>query len=591
MDPVLRDQPSTTESDVQLGNIRSELNDFAEQNKIPSLEDRIKRGLSPVGIIALHETRQRVEKLAAKLDASFADVLKMTVGIQTSGPWEYVSKLKNATDPATKIWIMTNAVGTLGNEREMDMTSTEFLEDIKRIDRLLDEANENPDVFFEKAKEYVLEKSQERFRIEEGVPISEMDNGFVAMATNGYEAGIIQDADGMLFVGAKQIDDEVFEKWGLKSETREDRGRRVNFFVNAKGEAVVKKLYPGFVIVLSRNFELAKAIVKSVVSEDRLEELNAAVLGHKVYAPTSLQSVEEEKLEGISKIKIRRHVTLEDFEGESGEKTLQESFYSQLALLKASETLKDRVALTRKNKREKKIGGKWVREPELDDMAEKTKAKVAQKIDELRYMMQVLGHDLDNLPEHINKIVDMAGGAGDLGMAATVEMMARGKKISNTEIVDPVPELAKFNRLLVAQMDLPEEFKEVVHPKVESLQEANITPDSIVLAKHACGTLTDEIIEKWVSSDSPVLCLMTCCQDKAKDQPARYNLSQDEWRNLCKESAKTNNADPKKQAEGMVAMNKLDNARVEYLKRHGFKAELIKTDKFPKGDMIIARRI
>ncbi len=32
-------------------------------------------------------------------------------------------------------------------------------------------------------------------------------------------------------------------------------------------------------------------------------------------------------------------------------------------------------------------------------------------------------------------------------------------------------------------------------------------------------------------------------------------------------------------------------ARVEYLRRHGFKAELSTTDKFPKGDVIIARRL
>jgi hypothetical protein len=32
-------------------------------------------------------------------------------------------------------------------------------------------------------------------------------------------------------------------------------------------------------------------------------------------------------------------------------------------------------------------------------------------------------------------------------------------------------------------------------------------------------------------------------------------------------------------------------ARVEYLRRHGFEAKLVTTDKFPKGDVIVARRL
>jgi hypothetical protein len=134
------------------------------------------------------------------------------------------------------------------------------------------------------------------------------------------------------------------------------------------------------------------------------------------------------------------------------------------------------------------------------------------------------------------------------------------------------------------------------------LQDAKITPESMVVAKHACGTLTDSIIEQWRDSKSKVMVLMTCCQDEARNEPARYGFSQEEWSRLCRESSKTGTDVPEAPGKardralrdletGNRAMKKLDMARVEYLRRHGFAARLDVTDKFPKGDTIIARRL
>ncbi len=576
-------------TEKRINEIKDELDLFAKSRGIQSISDRVKRGLSPVGIVALKETNHKVRDLVYKLNAPYEDVLKMVTEIQTGGPWGYSQELREATNPAVKIWMIVNAINTIGNEREMDMVPEEFLQDIERIKNLLDEAVQDTDSFFVKAKEEVLQKSLEKFRIENGVPISELDNGFVAMATNGYEAGIIQDGDGMLFVGAKEINPEIFKSWELTPEIREDRGRNVTFYVNQKGEAVVKQLYPGFVIVLSRNFELAKAIVEACQSKEKLATINAEVLGHMVYSPTSLRELSFEELLKRHPIKTNKRIQEIPTEGETEKEQFRSSFYNRLAYLKANETFRDRFSAFQKKKIEK--GNGRATSEELDKLAEQTQKKVVQKMEELRYMMDILGPHLESLPNNENKILDMAGGAGDLGLATTIEMLVREKQIKETEIVDPVKELAVFNQLIVEKLDLPNEIKRKIHSKVETLQGAVITPESIVVAKHACGTLTDEIIENWVQSESPILCLMTCCQDKAKDQPARYNLSQEEWRNLCKDSSKTNTPDPKKQAEGMIAMTKLDMARVDYLRRHGFEAELIQTDKFPKGDVIVARRI
>lgn len=124
----------------------------------------------------------------------------------------------------------------------------------------------------------------------------------------------------------------------------------------------------------------------------------------------------------------------------------------------------------------------------------------------------------------------------------------------------------------------------------------------MVVAKHACGTLTDDIISQWRESESGMLVAMTCCQGKAASEPARYGFSQNEWEDLCHSSDLTNTEIPEQPGkareralrrleEGNRAMKKIDMARVEYLRRHGFAAELSTTDKFPKGDVIMARRL
>ena len=583
--PVLRDKTVDKETSTELQEKRiaiakSDLVNFSQEHSIRSLEDRIKRGLDPVGIVAIKETDEKVRALSDKLEVSYDDVLEMVLGIQLGGPWKYAKRLKEAQDPATKIWIMLNAANTIGKEREMDMTEPEFIQDLARIDKLLDDANSDPDVFFQRAQQQVLTESQKRFRVEDGVPISEMDNGFIAMSTNGYESGIIQDADGLLFVGAEQINDSIFDQWGLKAEQRDDgRGRMTTFYVNDKGEAIIKKLYPGFVIVLSRNFELAKAIVKASSS------VEPETLGQKIYRPTSMPQDSDKD----ARLKHTHRVVEETVpENLSEDEKLRAVFYNRLAFLKTREIFRDKANVLIRKMREKGKGR--ITNDTLESNVSQTKDKVKQKMEELQYMISIMNDEIRDLPTEIDRIVDMAGGAGDLGLAVSMEMLARGKNLTETDIVDPVEELAVFNRLIVDELPDAEKFKKVIKYKTLTLQEAEIPPDAIVVAKHACGDLTDTIIEKWVQSESPLLVIMTCCQDKAQDQPARYNISQDDWKKWCKDSSKTNSDDPKKLEQGMEAMTKLDEARVNYLRRYGFDAKLTQTDKFPKGDVIIARR-
>jgi hypothetical protein len=569
---------------TKIDSIRRELTDFSADNKIPKIEDRIRRGLDPVGIIALEETNEKVRNFCQKNNIDYEEVKKMVLNIQLNGPWEYSQQIKKAEDPVVKTWIMLNAANTVGKEREMDLTSEEFLKDIERINSVFKDADNNPSTFFEQAKEHVLEKSKERFRVENGVPISEMDNGFIAMAINGYDAGIIQDADGLLFVGAKSIDESIFKEWNLTEEERDDgRGHKATFYVNDRKETIIKKLHPGFLIVLSRNFELAKAIIQ------RSRNVDSETLGHNLYRPTSLKREGREKFSRIKKNRRIKKNEENSLENLTEEERKRKEFYNYLAFIKTQQTFRDRaISIIRKNK-EKGMGR--VTNDTLETEVDKTKKKLEQKINELKYMISVMDDELNSLPSDVNEIVDMAGGAGDLGLAVSMEMFLRGKELKHTYIIDPEEDLAMYNKYIIQELPNSDKFKEVVKFKVETLQDAEISNNAVVVAKHPCGDLTDIIIEKWVQSKSPLLVIMTCCQEKAAERPARYNISQDDWQEWCKKSARTNVINnPQKLKEGVDAMTKLDNARVNYLQRYGFDAKLFQNSQFPKGDIILAKR-
>jgi len=171
-----------------------------------------------------------------------------------------------------------------------------------------------------------------------------------------------------------------------------------------------------------------------------------------------------------------------------------------------------------------------------------------------------------------------------------MDFMRRGRQVDEISIVDPVAELQSFTEVIVANLPFQADFERAVTRDLRPLQEVSFDKNSVVVAKHACGDLSDSIIENWVESESPMLVIMTCCQDKACNHPARYDITQDDWKKWCKESSKTNSQSEKKKKQGMEAMTNLDEARVEYLKRHGFDAKLYQTDQFPKGDVIVAVR-
>ena len=261
-EPILNDQP-ISEADRIKEETKKELQSYGEQYKLRGLEGRVERGLDPAGMLAVKETREKLEKVAEKLGVSTEDVITVTNELHTGAIWKYADQLASAERPDIQTWMIAGEVTTNGKEKEGDLTSEEFVEDLARLNKLLDQAVADPKEFFKKAKENLITTSKTQFTVEDGVPVSELDSGFLAMAVNGYKSGIVADKGGLLFVGANELDYDTLEGMGLKKVEREDRGRMATFYVDSEGKDVVKKLYGGFAIVLTGDKNVAKGLAKT----------------------------------------------------------------------------------------------------------------------------------------------------------------------------------------------------------------------------------------------------------------------------------------------------------------------------------------
>lgn len=599
--------------------IQKQFDAFAEQNKIPTFRDRLRIGFNETAILAFEKTNGMVKEMVAKLvdtpaeaERVYQDLVSICVGMQQAGPWGYAKELENPTSPEMRAWYMLAAAQNIGYEREMDLNEQELVDNIKRIEGHLASAAQDPEAFFARAKDHILRRAEAAIRFDEAdadrrVPIGEGFGSYLPMAIKGYDAGVVQDAEGWVFVGAREpIEDSMLEAMGLQKEVGPDDrnpSRTVTYFKNASGQKVIKKPYSGLLIILSRSFDLASSIVKAINSDQETVQVAEDALGHIRVAQTTEKAREEL---GVNDVRLPREfmraLQPREMEGASESTALtrpREEFYRQLLFVRGNYVFMD--ALLQLQAR-RKAEGKEVTEHEKQVLGDKIWSKMAQKVEELQHVNSVIDEAFAVIPEGVNQVIDMAGGAGDLGLAVTNEFLSLGREVVRTEIVDPQEGVADFMETIITHLPFRETLERIAVHNTGYLQDAHITPDSVVVAKHACGTLTDAILEQWRDSDSKMLVAMTCCQGKAKGEPARYGFSQQEWDQLCAESDLTNTAVPdapgkareralERLERGNRAMKKLDMARVEYLRRHGFKAELSTTDKFPKGDVIVARRL
>jgi hypothetical protein len=236
------------------------------------------------------------------------------------------------------------------------------------------------------------------------------------------------------------------------------------------------------------------------------------------------------------------------------------------------------------------------------------------KIAESREFLKIIDRYQSSLT-NIEEFIDMAGGAGDIGVLL-------GEKFSDKDIrvriVDVVPVLEQYAGYLKEQgisSGMTERVKFELHP----LQETVITEPSktAIIAKHPCGGLKDDIVDIAIENGVPFLAIMTCCQDKMCDHADQYAdkyvdetgannrfKSKEEFIEVAKRSASTNievDEAPKKSQrklqgkfdQGVEAMRRLDEITAERLKEAGYEVDIItiESDLVKKGDVIIARKI
>lgn len=657
--------------------IGKQLDVFTNEHGLKSLRDRLNIGLNEVGILAFEKTQKIIIELCEQVSGTpdkanelYEELTGMCIDIQESGPWDYATELNDPKSEAARLWQMITYTLTRefkkdngmilksGNEKELN--PKEFFLDLERIIGNLKQAVANPKAFFDEARQAILagvdrfgvrlesfekkEKKSGRSEVKmvpvsilKGkevkskewntstyVPIADKFEGFMTMAIKGAEAGIVKSDDGEVFVGARgSIDDRLIESCGLIKEERIESGRdgssrKVTYFRPENTPAgsnndVVKKVHSGFLVILTRNLDLAKSIVEAIAHKREVVKVAEEALGHtRVIQTSEGERGEDSHILEWEKRAFLRPSAVGVAEGgvkssETGLERQKDLFYNLLWGIRGRFVYLDALKVLAEKMAEK---GQEVSDNDKLELIEKTSEKMRQKVEELVYINEVIGKYLEKMSPDVKRVIDMAGGAGDLGLAVAMEMLVKNKDLDNVEIVDPQAGTDDFMHTIIANMPpgLRIQFEKIAHHALEHgngyLQNTPITPDAIVVAKHACGTLTDAIISQWKDSESKFLVAMTCCQDKACGHPAPYGFSQEDWDRLTMESGWTNLEDEierssgnkkeqlvDKLKKGKKAMEILDMARVNYLRRHGFAAKLITTDRFPKGDVIIARRL
>ncbi|MCA9389487.1 MAG: hypothetical protein KC585_02665, partial [Candidatus Magasanikbacteria bacterium] len=503
---------ATTPSDIKEV-VGEQLDAFAEKYGIKSLQDRLRIGLNEVGILAYNETNSLVKDVVKKLGATpeeskriYNELVALCVGIQQTGPWGYATELAKPESPEMKAWFMLVGAETIGYERERDLNDAEFSKDIERIKSQLTQAKNDPEEYFAHAQNQLLEQAAKNIRFEKddtekSVPIGEGFASFLPMAISGYEAGVVQDAEGWVYVGARQeIDDARIESIGLEklvAPDERDPERMVTYFVNNKGQKVIKKVHPGLLVILSRSFDLASSVVRATNEKREAIEIAEDALGHTRIMQTTEAAREElgmreDRLpEGF--LRRSKDPVKKELSSSLALSRPRDEFYNQLHFIRANYVFMD---AQRQLEKKRQTQGKKVSEQDRELLRKKISEKMAQKVDELKHVSELMAANFDVLPDNIHSVVDMAGGAGDLGLAVTTELLSRGKDITHTEIVDPQEGVSEFMNTIIDYLPFREDLEKIVVHNTGYLQDAHITPDAMVVAKHACGTLTDDIISQ-----------------------------------------------------------------------------------------------
>ena len=451
------------------------------------------------------------------------------------------------------------------------------------------------------------------------------------------------------------VDEQVFSLLGLeKSVGKDDKDSRrtVNYYTK-NGQNKIKEIHSGFFVFMDKDYSLPLKIAHTLREGSMLESGNVVDADRVVQSTESQRRKLEEVFDTFNNFgwfdleKKQNIVRFKSGAGDLGPNSdstelarPRDQFFGAFEYIRPLYVYLD--ALKLESARKYQQYGETLSEQEQVVLYNRIKDKQHEKVDELRYLADELEDFFDELPAEVDHVVDMAGGAGDFGLLAATQLLTRGHELRKVEIVDPQETVDEFMDVLIdyiptvgqdikkiahhavskgAEMDLKvreaeealqaareekvgssfdggvaaaeQRLEDAIHARetVGYLQNTILTDRSLVLAKHACGTLIDDTIELLVNSDAKYFVAMTCCQGKAADKPPRYGCSHHNWRALCKESDLTNQDPGPKLDRGRAAMIEIDELRINYLRRQGFRVVFSTTDKFAKGDVIVACKL
>ena len=178
-----------------------------QESNLRGLEGRAQRGLDPAGMLAVHETREIIEKLAQDAGINIKDVDELTNALHVGAIWSKADDLAKAEKPEVKAWMLLADECREVNDR--DLAPNEYLGDVDRIKKDLESAEKDPEAALEKAVKDIVEQAKEKFVKKDGVPFSEQD-AFLYMAIAGEKYGVCKSGE-LYFSGANELDYSVLE--------------------------------------------------------------------------------------------------------------------------------------------------------------------------------------------------------------------------------------------------------------------------------------------------------------------------------------------------------------------------------------------
>lgn len=127
--------------------VRSDLRAYGLRFGVPGLETRIFTGLDPVGVLAVAETRARLERIAVPLRTSLTAVTRLTHDLLRGLPFKSTASLYEDHSPEELVWMIAASITQSGQR----LDPIGFLHDYWRLNRKLEAAALYPQLAAERA--------------------------------------------------------------------------------------------------------------------------------------------------------------------------------------------------------------------------------------------------------------------------------------------------------------------------------------------------------------------------------------------------------------------------------------------------------